>query len=97
MRVDPAFDATAPLSHARVTLRLRGGRVLTAAADGARGYPARPASEDELAAKFKACARRTLAGDAASRAWAALADVERVEEVSALADLLMPTVAAGVS
>lgn len=93
MRVDPAFDREAPLSHTRVTVRLRGGRVVTASADGARGYPARPASEDELAAKFAACARRSLPPDAAARAWATLADVEGIADVSTLADLLTPAAA----
>ncbi|MBI3048382.1 MAG: MmgE/PrpD family protein [Acidobacteria bacterium] len=90
MRVDPALDTQAPLSHARVTLRLRDGRVLTASADGARGYPARPASEEELAAKFSSCARRSISPEAAARAWATLADVERIADVSTLADLLTP-------
>jgi 2-methylcitrate dehydratase PrpD len=92
MRVDPAFDRHAPLSHTRVTVRLRGGRVVTASADGARGYPARPASENELAAKFAACARRSLPPDAAARAWATLADVDGIADVSTLADLLTPAV-----
>lgn len=92
MRVDPAFDREAPLSHTRVTVRLRGGRVVTASADGARGYPARPASDDELAAKFIACARRSLPPEAATRAWAALADVEHIADVSTLADVLTPAV-----
>jgi len=93
MRIDPAFDRQAPLSHTRVTVRLRGGRVVTASADGARGYPARPASEDELAAKFAACARRSLPPDAGARAWATLADVEGIADVSTLADLLTPAAA----
>jgi len=96
MLVDPAFDREAPLSHTRVTVRLRGGRVLTASAAGARGYPARPASEEELAAKFAACARRSLPSDGAARAWTALADIERIADVSTLADLMTP-VAASVS
>ncbi|MBI2186840.1 MAG: MmgE/PrpD family protein [Acidobacteria bacterium] len=90
MRVDPAFDAEAPLSHARVTVRLRSGRVLTASASGARGYPAQPASQEELAAKFASCARRSLPPDAAARAWSALAAIEQIADVTALADLLTP-------
>jgi 2-methylcitrate dehydratase PrpD len=46
MRVDPTLDGGAPpLTQARIRLRLRDGRVLTASANGARGYPERPASD----------------------------------------------------
>jgi 2-methylcitrate dehydratase PrpD len=93
MRVEAAFDREAPLSHARVTVRLKDGRVLTASAEGARGYPARPASEAELAAKFASCARHALPPDAAARAWTALGDVERLADVSALAEVLTPAAA----
>ena len=63
MRVDPSLDACGPpLTQARVAIRLRDGRVLTQAANGARGYPERPASDAELDAKFLACARRALPG-----------------------------------
>ncbi|MBI4886116.1 MAG: MmgE/PrpD family protein [Acidobacteria bacterium] len=97
MRVNAAFDATAPLSHARVTLRLRGGRVLTQAADGARGYPSRPASDAELRAKFVSCACRSVAAADADRAWEALARLEDVDDVSALAERLAPALETSVS
>jgi len=97
MRVDPAFDAEAPLSHTRVTIRRRDGRVLTQSADGARGYPARPASEAQLAAKFSECARRTLAPAAAGRAWSLLARIDHIADMSALADCVAPAVESRVS
>jgi 2-methylcitrate dehydratase PrpD len=97
MRVHAAFDAEAPLSHARVTVRLRGGRVVTHAANGARGYPALPASEEQLAAKFSECASRSLAPPAADRAWSMLTDIGRLVNLSALADLLVPSVPSSVS
>ena len=68
MRVDPTLDASAPsLTQARVTVRLRDGRVLTAAANGARGYPDRPASDEQLAAKFTRARRRRLPGPSGRR------------------------------
>ena len=93
MRVDRAFDREAPLSHARVTVRLRDGRVVTGSADGARGYPARPASDEELAEKFRTCARRSLPVDSVARVWHALTDVDRIGDVSTLATLLTPAAA----
>ena len=75
MVVDPSFDRSAPLSETRVTLRLRDGRTLVESAHGARGYPALPASADELAAKFAGCARRALTPEAADRMWTSLRDI----------------------
>ena len=72
LRANEAFDKAAPLSQARVTVRLRDGRVLSQSADGARGYPGR-LTDEELATKFAGCASRTLervSGHAS--AWAAL-------------------------
>src|SRR5690349_16004495 len=45
LRANAAFDASAPLSQARVTVRLRDGREWSAHADGARGYPGRLSDE----------------------------------------------------
>ena len=82
MRIDPALDASAPpLTQARVTVRLRDGRVLTASANGARGYHDRPASDDELAAKFMSCATQTMSESRAAAALAALRDIESVADV----------------
>jgi 2-methylcitrate dehydratase PrpD len=93
MRVDPAFDREAPLSHTRVTMRLRDGRVVTGSAAGARGYPARPPSDEELKAKFAACARRSIPAEVVARAWTALGGLEGMTDVATLADLLTPAVA----
>jgi len=82
MRIDPALDASAPpLTQARVTVRLRDGRVLTASANGARGYHDRPASDDELAAKFMSCATQAMSESRAAAALAALRDIESVADV----------------
>jgi len=84
MRVDPALDAATPLTRARVHVTLRGGRVVTQEADGARGYPERPASDEELAAKFLSCARRTLPDAAAMRALNGLRAIDTLADVRSL-------------
>jgi 2-methylcitrate dehydratase PrpD len=88
MRVDPTLDPAAPsLTQAHVTVRLRDGRVLTADANGARGYPDRPASDEQLAAKFTSCAMRTLPAAQAAQALAALLDVGAASDIRALTPL----------
>ena len=90
MRANPDFDATAPLSHARVTVRLRDGRVLSRTAEGARGYPARPAPEAQLQSKFAGCAMRTLPEAAAHSAWGVLSHIEDIDDISTLGEILRP-------
>ena len=83
MRVDPSFDGAAPpLTQARVTIRLRDGRTLTQVANGARGYPEQPASDDELATKFRACAGRVLTEPAVERALEMLRTIESIADVT---------------
>jgi 2-methylcitrate dehydratase PrpD len=83
LRVDPSFDAAAPLSQANVTVRVKDGRTVASRADGARGYPGR-LSDEELGTKFLACARRVLSESAAVRA---LNAVRRVESIGNIAEL----------
>jgi 2-methylcitrate dehydratase PrpD len=88
MRVDPTLDPAAPsLTQARVTVRLDDGRVLTAEANGARGYPDRPATDEQLAAKFTSCAAQTLSASQAAHALTALRDVESASDMRALTPL----------
>jgi 2-methylcitrate dehydratase PrpD len=70
LRANAAFDTSAPLSQARVTVRLSDGREWSQHADGARGYPGRLTNE-ELSEKFEDCAARTL-GPSAAHTWNAL-------------------------
>ena len=89
MRVDPSLDGSGPpLTQARVHVRLRGGRVLTQHANGARGYPEQPASDEELDAKFLACARRAMPEPAAKRALGLLRQIEELEDVRSLTAVL---------
>jgi 2-methylcitrate dehydratase PrpD len=92
MHVDPALDGSAPpLTQSRVIVRLRDGRVLEAAANGARGYPARPASDAELAAKFLSCASAVLSRERACAALAALREIDECADVRALTTGLQPS------
>jgi 2-methylcitrate dehydratase PrpD len=91
MTVDPTLDANAPpLTQARVTIRLRDSRVLTALANGARGYHDRPATDQELGDKFMACARRVLDEASANAALRAIRDIERLGDTRQLTALLQP-------
>jgi 2-methylcitrate dehydratase PrpD len=83
LRANPALDTAAPLSQARVDVRLRDGRTLTERADGARGYPGR-LTDDELATKFLGCAERSLSAAAAEQALAALRAIDGTANVCTL-------------
>jgi len=92
MRVNETFDNAAPLSQARVTVRLRDGREWSQRVDGARGYPGR-LSEQELAWKFADCAARRMGPTAAENAWnrltSYLADAgDNVDDLRSLMALL---------
>ena len=85
MGVDPSFDGAAPpLTQARVRIRLRGGREIARAASGARGYPANPATDEELNAKFLDCASRVLSPAVSARALGLLRAVDRIDDVRVL-------------
>ena len=72
------------LTQARVRIRLRGGREIARAATGARGYPANPASDEELNAKFLDCASRALSPAVSARALGLLRAVDRIDDVRVL-------------
>jgi 2-methylcitrate dehydratase PrpD len=90
MRVDPSLDGVGPpLTEARVTITLVDGRVLRQDAHGARGYPEQPASADDLAAKFTACARRVLDGEETAHALRLLQGLESIEDARVLTRALI--------
>jgi len=90
MAVDATLDAAAPpLTQARVLVRLRDGRVLERLASGARGYPERPASDEELGRKFLSCATRALSDSAAQQALAALRAIDAAPSVRSAIDLVL--------
>jgi 2-methylcitrate dehydratase PrpD len=89
MRVDPGLDGVAPpLTQSRVAIVLRDGRTISQEANGARGYPDRPASADELGAKFLGCAKRTIAEDAAHQALERLRGIDGESDIRTVASIL---------
>jgi len=89
MTIGGDLDASAaPLTQARVTVRLRDGRVLVASANGARGYPERPASDDDLAVKFMSCATRAMPQLQAEQALTALRAIESSPAVRTVMEVL---------
>jgi len=79
MSVDDTLDRSAPpLTQARVKVVLKNGKALTADANGARGYPERPATDDQLKTKFKSCATRVMSSVQAHEALTALRNLDAV-------------------
>ena len=92
MHVEPSLDPAAPpLTPAAITVRLRDGRELHRRVMGARGYPDRPPSVEELEAKFRACARRALPAPAIDRALDLLRHFQEISSVRSLTDALRGT------
>jgi len=86
MRADERLGRESPpLTEARVTVRLSGGRTLERFVRGARGYPARPAALAELDGKFTNCARRAVPVEAAAAALDYLRALDSAASVRGLA------------
>jgi 2-methylcitrate dehydratase PrpD len=91
MRVDETLGVNEPpLTQCRVHVHLRDGRTLIEAANGARGYPANPASDDELSTKFLSCATRTLSQQSAEQTLALLRHLEEMTDVRELMMMCNP-------
>jgi 2-methylcitrate dehydratase PrpD len=92
MRVDAEIGKGAPpLTQARLEVQLRDGATHIARANGARGYPDRPASDEALADKFLTCARRVLPEAQAENLLARLRQLETVDDIRTLTSLAAPT------
>ena len=89
MRADERLGREAPpLTEARVTVELSDGRALERFVRGARGYPDRPASPEELDGKFTTCARRAVPAEAAEAALDFLRALDSAASVKDLAGRL---------
>jgi len=83
MRVDDAIGQGKPsLTEARVRVQLKDGRSLVQEAHGARGYPANPATADQLAAKFLACASRAIGKPQAAELLTRLAAIDSLDNIN---------------
>lgn len=86
---DPEIDRLFPkVKRARVTITTTGGRMHTAQTDVARGDPADPLSDEELAAKFHANAAGLLGGARLDQIVDATWNLERVAAVGEYMRLL---------
>lgn len=82
MKANPELGKEAPaLTQVVVNITCRDGRKLQRAANGARGYPANPASEEELKVKFKTCAERAIPPTTAETIY------ERLNSMKSIADI----------
>ena len=92
MRVDPTLGRDAPaLTQAHVAVHLLDGRILEQRAEGARGYPERPPSVEELETKFRSCAARALPEPAVDRALAALRALDTLDDIREATGVLVRT------
>jgi hypothetical protein len=73
---------------ARLTVTTRSDERLSAEVADVRGTPGRPFAQGELPAKFYDCARRMLQGDAPERLAAAVDQLDRAPDLTALTDAL---------
>ena len=93
-RVRVTADGAMAQGEGRFGIELRtslaNGRVLVESLDMPRGHPGRPLSDAELGAKFIDCAAPVLGDAQAARALAAVRELGRLGDISALVGLLCP-------
>ena len=89
MKVDPKLQAGSDGSRpASVTVRLRDGQTRSLQEKFPKGSPQVPMTQDELLAKFRACARGVLSPAAADRAIGYIGKLETMENVRPLTKIL---------
>ncbi|HEV2987001.1 MAG TPA: MmgE/PrpD family protein [Candidatus Angelobacter sp.] len=90
MRMNPNLGKNVPaLTQAIVTIRLANGETLRREANGARGYPERPPSAEELGTKFRSCALKALPEEMVESVLACLHGLENLGDVQTLTAQLM--------
>lgn len=94
--VDPEMERLGfDLARSVVKVRLKDGRVIEGRADRAHGTPPDLLSFDQLAEKFRDCARLAVTKDQAERAVEAVRNIEQMGKVSAFLASLAGKRAAG--
>jgi 2-methylcitrate dehydratase PrpD len=89
MVVDPSLpDGLERHAWSRVRIRLGDGRVLDSPPRGASGHHDQPLTAEALAAKFRACAARALAGDEVDAVAALIDQLEHIPDVRVLTSRL---------
>jgi len=89
LSVDPELEALGyDQVRSRVRVKLKDGRTLEGRADVARGHPEKPMSWDELADKFRDCARLALPRGAAEAALGLVAGLDKLESITQLVRVL---------
>ena len=82
MKANHELGKDAPaLTQALINISCRDGRKMQRAAKGARGYPANPASEEELRNKFMTCAQRAISASAAEGLYQQICTLESIADI----------------
>ena len=89
MTVDPSIPVSHGVFPTRVKVTLKGGRTLAGESHKARGmHPDLPLSDEQIDAKFHACAAYSLTPQAAGEALALLRRLQTLPDVAQLMPLL---------
>jgi 2-methylcitrate dehydratase PrpD len=87
-RVELVQDPALTRERSRIEVTLKGGEVLTAASDAAKGSPANPVTLADLRAKFERCVRGRLNAAESSELLDCLVRVDELADLSRLLALV---------